>query len=141
VRNVALLVYKPSCVNTSEGTKEDKPVVDGALGFEIIAWQLSIERSDTHSRDTVIVCKDNLALVILGARVQVVAWSTEGWNANTEAKWPNFRLNFHAVAWALVAHTKVEVTVLATGCAKVAWRGDAAKLLSSASARAQTCET
>jgi hypothetical protein len=122
VHNLAPLVDKPSSrVDKNEELERDVPVVDGAFVIIIIAWQLSIEGAHTHAPDKVIVREDNLALVILGALVVVVAWSTEGWNAHTDAKVSEFRINLRAVAWALVAHSEVEVTVFLTaGCAKLA---------------------
>jgi hypothetical protein len=120
----------------NKGIKVDIPVVDGASVIVIIAWQLSIERSHTDTPDKVIVCEDNLARVILGARVEVVAWGTKGWNAYTHAKVPKFTLNFHAVAWGLVALPKVVITVLTAGCAELAWRRDAAALITVATAQA-----
>jgi hypothetical protein len=88
----------------------------------------------------VIVCEDNLTLVVLGALVEVVACSTERWNAYTEAKVEKFRLNDRAEAWALIAHPKVEVTVLTAGCANLARRRDAKPLITVATAPAQGCQ-
>jgi hypothetical protein len=134
---VSPLVYKPSFVNTNEGIEQDIPVGDGALVI-IIAWQLSIERAHTDAHDTVFVREDNLARVILGATVQVVACSTKiDWNAHTHAKGSIIRVHFLADTWALVAHSKVEVIVLATRCSIIARARDAAALIAIATARYQ----
>jgi hypothetical protein len=140
VYSIAHALNKPSCVTTNEDIKQNKPVVDGAFDININAWVVSIQRSDTDSHDTVIVCEDSLAHVILSAPVAIVACSTKvGWNAYTHAKVSEFRLNFLAEAWALVAHSKAVVTVLAAGCSRIARARDAAARIAVATARSQGC--
>jgi hypothetical protein len=95
--------------------------------------------SHTDAHDAVIIREDSLACVIRRALVAVVDFSTQSWNAYTHAKWPIIRLKFLAEAWALVAHLKVLVTVLAAGCPRIARAGDAAALIAVATARSQDC--
>jgi hypothetical protein len=128
-------------VTTDGGGKTLLPVINSALLIAITAWQISIERSHTHAPAQAIVTADNLALVIRGTLVEVVAWFTGKWNALADTKIPQIRLHYLAESWALVTLSKVVVLVvkevLSAGCASFTWLRNAEALIGVATARAR----
>jgi hypothetical protein len=112
------------------------PVVDGASVVVVTAWQVSIKLAHADSPEQAIVCNGNLALVILGALVIVIACGPESWDAYADTEDSKLRLDCSAEAWALVAAPKVVVTVLAAEGAGLFWRRDASALIAVATAHA-----
>jgi hypothetical protein len=70
----------------------------------------------------------DIALAILGAPVDIAAWSTKGWNAHTDTSRSGIKLDFPAQAWALVALPKVDLTVRAIDAAGLQWLNPASTL-------------
>jgi hypothetical protein len=118
--------------------QQQLPVIDGATIIVVIAWVVSIKLAPTHTQQMTQVRNDNLALVILGALVVVVAWSTEGWKSYADTKVAKLRLHCLAEAWAHVALAEVVVAVLAAEGAFFTWHGDASALVTIATASAHT---
>jgi hypothetical protein len=112
------------------------PVVDRASIVVVIAWQVSIKLAHTHSPEQAVVCDSNLAPVILGADVVVVASSTERWDAYTDTEGSKLRLHRSAESWAPVALSEVVVTILSTDGASLFWRRDASTFIAVATAQA-----
>jgi hypothetical protein len=119
-----------------DSIKEPLPVVYGASVIVVIAWHVSIKLAHAHSPEQAVVCDGNLALVILGALVIVVAWGAKGWDAYADTEGSKLRLDGPAEAWALVAAPKVVVTVLSAGCASLAWLRHASLRITVATAHA-----
>jgi hypothetical protein len=71
---------------------------------------------------------DDLALVVLGALVVVVACSAEGRNSYADTEVAELRLHRSAEAWAPVALPEVLVTVLSADGARLPWHRDESAL-------------
>jgi hypothetical protein len=112
------------------------PVVDRAGIVKVIAWQVSIKLSHADSPEQSVICHDDLALVILGAHIIVIAGGTERGDAYADTKVSKLRLHCPAEAWALVATPKVVVTVLSTDGAGLPWLSHASALIPVATAQA-----
>jgi hypothetical protein len=80
------------------------------------------------------VRNDDLALVVLGALVVVVACSAEGRNSYADTEVAELRLHRSAEAWAPVALPEVLVTVLSADGARLPWHRDASALFAVAAA-------
>jgi hypothetical protein len=120
-------------IATDWNKMERTPVVDRAE-VAVIAWKVWSKRALTHSSEQAVVCDGNLALVIVCAHLEVVAWSTECGNAYADTKGCDFSHHCSTETWALVAGRKVCVTVLSTDGASLFWRRDAAALITVATA-------
>jgi hypothetical protein len=123
-------------VSQQDSIQEPLPIVYGASIIVVIAWHVSIKFAHAHSPEQAVVCDGNLALVILGALVIVVAWGAEGWDAYADTKGSKLRLDRPAEAWALVAAPKVVVSVLSTCGAGLEWLWHASEGITVASAQA-----
>jgi hypothetical protein len=89
--------------------------------IKVIAWKVSFKLTHAHSPEKAIICDDNLALVLDGALIKVIAWCAKGWDAKAETKASEFRVHCYAEAWTLVALSKVEVTIFPTRDAGLTW--------------------
>jgi hypothetical protein len=119
---------------THDITQEPSPVVDGASIIKVSAWQGGIKLAHADSPEQAVVRYDDLAPVILGAHIVVIACGTEGWGAHADTKLSKLRLHCPTEAWARVAAPKVVVTVLAADGARLTWLSHASALIPVAAA-------
>jgi hypothetical protein len=132
--HVSMKVRYKSGSTIKEVMQESLPVVDGASVVIVIAGQVSIKLARTHSQQAAIISNDDLALVINGTPIKVVAWNTEGWKAYADTEGAELRGHRLAEPWARVALSKVVVTVLTAEGAILLWRRDASALVTVATA-------
>jgi hypothetical protein len=104
------------------------PVIIGANIDIVIAGQVRIKLAHTHSQQAAVVSNDDLAAVIPGALVDVVAFIPGGRTSYTDPKVTELRLHCHAEPWSGVALPEVIVTCQAADGAILLWRREASAL-------------